>query len=43
MGRKVKIGELFLKISFHQKEVKLHKPNYVFLSKACSGCSAWCG
>lgn len=32
MGRRVKIGELFLEINFHQKEVKLHEPNYVFLS-----------
>jgi len=43
MGRKVKIGELFLKINFHQKEVKLEKPVYVLLSKSCSGCSAQCG
>lgn len=28
----MKIGELVLEINFHQKEVKLHEPNYVFVS-----------
>lgn len=34
MRIKAKTGELFLEINFHQKEVELPKPRYVFLSDA---------